>query len=519
MKTSKVPVLVIGAGAAGTMLTLELARRGVRVRTVDRLPKPADTSRAITVHARMLEIFERIDRRLIERYLDRGIHNQGYVLHFVNASGKRGEVRPAVDFTKLDSRYPFVLVSRQSETEQYLREYTGAHYGVAPDWSTTCVDVRQEPDGVAATLESGGVLEEVKCDYLVGCDGPGSRVRQALGLVREEPEDAGTVLQNLDAYLNDFPDADDWVHYCAGTDHFMMIVRLPGGFYRMRLGGRGAAADTSATPEQGFMRLVDEHFDGVTLGDVVWHSRWQAYAEPARAYRQGRVLLAGDSTHAHSTTDGQGVNCCMQDAYNLAWKLAFVVKGLARPTLLDTYEAERGPIAEQASRAASSLHEIVLGHAKGVGERAQKVRDPKFLEAVVGRCSGISYTYREQVPRTEGLAPLEGPVPGDRAPDVDLGGGRTLYGLTRHPRYALLALPAGERGGGKLELDLKPLAHRFKAVMELHVVPPSDELVRRYGNSDRDRLFLLRPDGYVGFRCLATEVPRLEGYLAEWFVL
>ena len=155
MKTSKVPVLVVGAGAAGTMLTLELARRGVRVRTVDRLPKPADTSRAITVHARMMEIFERIDKRLIERYLDRGIHNHGYVLHFVDAAGGRSEVRPGIEFSKLDSRYPFILVSRQSETEQYLREYTGAHYGVAPDWGTTCVAVRQEAGGVTATLEQG----------------------------------------------------------------------------------------------------------------------------------------------------------------------------------------------------------------------------------------------------------------------------------------------------------------------------------------------------------------------------
>ncbi len=519
MKTSKVPVLVIGAGAAGTMLSLELARRGVRVRTVDRLPKPADTSRAITVHARMMEIFERIDKRLIERYLERGIHNKGYVLHFVDAAGKRGEVRPGIDFTGLDSRYPYILVSRQSETEQYLREYTGAHYGVAPDWNTACVDVRQEADGVVATLETGRVQEEVKCDYLVACDGPGSRVRQAIGLAQKESDYAGTMLQNLDAYLNDFPDADDWVHYCAGTDHFVMIVKLPGGFYRMLLSDRGEAAGPGVTPEQAFMRLVDKHFDGVTLGEVVWHSKWQSYVRLAHTYRQGRVFLAGDSAHIHSTTGGQGMNCCMQDAYNLGWKLAFVVKGLARPTLLDTYEVERRPIAEQVIWAASSLHEIFMGHGKDIAERAQKMRDVEFLEAVVGRCSGVSYTYRDHVLKADGLAAIEGPVPGDRAPDVDLGGGRALFDFTRHPRYTLLALPAGERGGGKLELDLKPLAHRFKAVMDFHVVPPSDALAHRYGSGDQDRLFLLRPDGYVGFRCLATEVARLEGHLAEWFVL
>ncbi len=231
------------------------------------------------------------------------------------------------------------------------------------------------------------------------------------------------------------------------------------------------------------------------------------------------MFLAGDSAHVHSTTGGQGMNCCMQDAYNLGWKLAFVAKGLARTSLLDTYETERRPIAEQVIWAASSLHEIFMGHGRDIAERAQKMRDPEFLDAVIGRCSGISYTYRDQAESVDTQLSREGPVPGDRAPDVDLGGGRSLFSLTRHPRYTLFALPANEKVSGKLELELKPLAHRFKQVMEFHVVPPSEELARRYGTSTRDRLLLLRPDGYVAFRCLATDSQRLELHLTERFIL
>ena len=519
MKKSQVPVLVVGAGAAGTMLTLELARRGVRVRTVDRLAKPAETSRAITVHARTAEILERIDKRLIERYLDRGIQNKGYVLHFVDANGKRSEVRPGIDFTSLDSRYPYILVHRQSETEQYLREYTGAHFGVSPDWNTTCIDVKQDADGVTATLESNGLEEEVRCQYLVACDGPGSRVRDAVGLSLQESDYQGTVLQNLDAFLDGFPDADDYVHYCAGTDHFLMVVALPGGFYRLLLSDRGEAAAPDVKPEDGFMRLVDKHFDGVKLGKVVWHSKWQSYVRLAHTYRQGRVFLAGDSAHVHSTTGGQGLNCCMQDAYNLGWKLAFVVKHFARPALLDTYEAERRPIAEQVIWAASSLHEIFMGHGKDIAQRAEKIRDAAFLDAVVGRCSGVSYTYRDQAGQSGAIEPGEGPVVGDRAPDADLGGGHTLYELTRHPRCTLFVLLAGDTGKGRVELELKTLAQRFKSVLELRVLPPSPDLIKRYGTSNRDRFLLLRPDGYIGFRGLATEVAQLEIYLTTWFAL
>jgi NADPH-dependent dioxygenase len=514
MKKSHVPVLVVGAGAAGTMLTLELARRGVNVRTIDRLPKPGETSKAITVHARTLEILERIDKRLVDRFLERGVHNLGYVLHFVDAAGKRSEVRPGIDFTTVDSRYNFLLVHRQSETEQYLREYTGAHYGIAPDWNTACIDVRQDASGVTATLESNGVQEEVHCHYLVGCDGPNSRVRRAAGFEQDESDYQGTQLQNLDAFLNDFPDAPDYVHYCAGTDHFLMIVQLPGGFYRMLLSDRGEAAAPDVTPEQGFMRLVNKHFDGVTLGDVVWHSKWQSFVRLAHTYRKGRVFLAGDSAHIHSTTGGQGLNCCMQDAYNLGWKLAFVVKKLAQPALLDSYEPERRPIAEQVIWAASSLHEIFMGHGKDIAERAQKIRDPEFLEAVVGRCSGISYTYRDQAQQSKYV-----PAIGDRAPDVDFGRGRTLYDLTRHPSCTLIAVAANEHRQGALQVNLKGLTHRFAAVLELRVIAQSPAFAERYGASDDDELLLLRPDGYVGFRCKATDTAALEARLHEWFAL
>ena len=140
--------------------------------------------------------------------------------------------------------------------------------------------------------------------------------------------------------------------------------------------------------------------------------------------------------------------------------------------MLDTYEAERRPIAEQVIWAASSLHEIFMGHGKDIAERAQKIRDPAFLEAVVGRCSGISYTYRDQAQQPKG-APRAGPAIGDRAPDVDLGRGRTLFDLTRHPSCTLIALPAREGGQAALQASLKGLAHRFAAVLELRVVPPS----------------------------------------------
>jgi 2-polyprenyl-6-methoxyphenol hydroxylase-like FAD-dependent oxidoreductase len=523
MKTTEVPILVVGGGAAGTMLTLELARRGVEARTIDRLPRPGAESRAITVHARMLEVFECIDRDLLERYLSRGIHNQGYVLHFVDAAGRRSDVRPGLDFTTLDSRYPFLLVHGQSDTENHIRHYTRERYGRGTEWGTQCVGIEQDAGGVTATLvhlDRNDERETVRCRYLVACDGINSRVRRWLDLPAEESDYKGTMLQNLDAYLNGFPDWQDYVHYCAGTDHFVMVVKLPGGFYRMLVSDRGeTAADPNVKPETAIMRLVDRHFDGVTLGDVVWHSKWQSWVRLAKDYRAGNVFIAGDAAHVHSTTGGQGMNCCMQDAYNLGWKLAMVVQGTAKPELLETYVTERRPIAEQVIWAASSLHEIFMGHGKDIGERARKIEDREFLKAVVGRCSGLSYTYRDYVPQVAGTNQLEGPASGDRAPDADLDGGGAVFDLFRHTGFTLLSLPAGAAPAPQTDAAVRALEARFGRVLHSHTVPSAPALAKHYGTSPRDRLFLVRPDGYVGFRCFADESARLAEHLGTYLRL
>jgi len=260
------------------------------------------------------------------------------------------------------------------------------------------------------------------------------------------------------------------------------------------------------------MRLVDRHFDGVSLGELVWHSKWESWVRLAKNYREGNVFLAGDSAHVHSTTGGQGMNCCMQDAYNLGWKLGFVMRGLSPPELLDTYVAERRPIAEQVIWAASSLHEIFMGHGKDIHERAKKMSDRGFLEQVVGRCSGIAYTYRDYVPPIQGLAEQPGPAIGDRAPDADLPGGAALFDLTRHTDFTLLVLP-GDGAQESAEGAVARVLERFGRAIRVHRVPRSPDLDRRYGKSRDERLYLMRPDGYIGFRGTAAELPMLEKYL------
>ena len=241
------------------------------------------------------------------------------------------------------------------------------------------------------------------------------------------------------------------------------------------------------------------------MGDVVWHSKWETWVRLADTFRQGNVFLAGDAAHVHSTTGGQGMNCCMQDAFNLGWKLALVLKGVAKPELLDTYETERRPVAEQVIWAASSLHDIFMKHGKDIATRSQTMFDPEYKNKVVNTCSGVAYTYKDYVQKPATLTEISGPAIGDRAPDIDFEQGGTLFDRLRNPYFTLLVMPREGEGSSTSE----ELQRRFPKVLAIETLPRSEALSRRYGPFD-GRLILVRPDGSIGFKCGSEESHLLE---------
>jgi 2-polyprenyl-6-methoxyphenol hydroxylase-like FAD-dependent oxidoreductase len=506
-KFSEIPVLIVGGGAVGCVLSMELARRGIEYRCIERMPGPGRESRAVAMHARTVELLDLVDKELSGRILERNLWCKGYVMHFVR-DGERTEVRPGLDYTTVDSRYNCIFAHSQSETESFIRDYTLSRFGKTIEYNTTFQDLTLESDGVTARLthaDRGDEEELVRCRYLIAADGINSRVRRGLGMSVKGKDYTGSFFQNLDVDLNGFPDWTDYFHYCVGTDHFLMVAPLPGGSFRLLLSDRGEAADPTITPQQAFMRLLECHFDGITMGDVVWHSRWETWVRLADTFRQRNVILAGDAAHVHSTTGGQGMNCCMQDAFNLGWKLALVLKGYAKPELLDTYEAERRPVAEQVIWAASSLHDIFMTHGKDIAQRKQTMFDPGYTEKVVNYCSGVAYTYRDYVQKPAGLRELAGPAIGDRAPDIDFEQGGTLFDRLRHAYFTLLLTP----GATHCSPTIERLQGSFSPVVAVERLQNSEALAKRYGPND-GRMFLVRPDGYIGFKCGADEAHLLE---------
>jgi NADPH-dependent dioxygenase len=511
MASAEIPVLVVGAGAAGTMLALALARAGIEARVVDRLPSPSPYSRAVTVHARMLEIFEQIDPELVQTYLEKGGQSPGYVMHYVTPEGKRHAVRPGLDYRALPSRYQFLLLNSQRETERFLRDYLAEHFDRAPEWGVTCTAVEEQGDHALATLQhADGREERVRCRYLVACDGVNSRVRAQLGLTQDGSDYANTILQNLDVELLGFPDDPAWMHYCMGPGHFVMVAKLPGKFTRLLMSQPADKADAAETPHGVFGGILAQHFDGIRFGETDWHSRWGSVVRLAHTYRRGAVFLAGDAAHTHSTAGGQGMNCCMQDAWNLGWKLAYVLKRFAPDSLLDSYEVERKPIGRQVIEAASAIHELFMAGRNSGPEGLTSLRDSGFLTELVGKVSGVSYHYRK-----EGSSAGALPAAGDRMPNVRLAAASPAAwssDLLRHTSFTLLtAVPAGA-GEGSLERWSAAMASRYRDRLKAHVVRQAPAELT---GSDGARCYLVRPDGYVAISTAASERGAIESWLAE----
>jgi len=511
-KTStEAPVLIVGAGPTGLITAIELLRRGVACRLIDRLPVPHQTSKSFTLHARTLEMMEHIG--VAHRYLDAGIKSNGFRFNFKNSSEK-----PALDFTGLPSRYPFILIFNQNETERVLRQHLEATYGFSPEWGVQLLSLEQSDQGIEAVIRHpNGAKETIHPNWVVGADGVRSRVRECLGITYEGEDYQENILQMMDVGIQDFTDGDDWIHYFVAQDHFLLVTKLPGTNYRVLISDLGKADRPSiGETRAAFQEYVDEFSNSARLAEPRWATKWRVWRRLTTSYRQGSVFLAGDSAHCHSPSGGSGMNVCMQDAFNLAWKIALVERGEARPSLLDSYESERKPVAQQLIEGTHALHEIIMGHGHGLVDRIERTREPGWNAAATYRISGLSYHYRDQLAHLRDNV-LAGPNAGDRVIDAQLDQRLRLADVLRRPDLTLLIAPANEADIATAQALRETVARRWPRIKLVTVLPQGSEtlennvyidktgeLAKAWGENSVGWAALIRPDNYVHTRAALT---------------
>ena len=477
-------VVIAGGGPTGLMLAGELALAGVDAVIVERrATQELDGSRAGGLHARTIEVLDQ--RGIAPRFLDAGqiMQTQGYALI-------------PLDISDFPTRFAHGLALSQIHIERILADWV-SELGVPILRERDVVGCVQHADGVEVTLSGDRVLG---AQYLVGCDGGRSVVRKAAGI--DFPGwDPTTTWVIAEVEMADEPELG-MRRDAAGTHG---ISRLPpDGPLRVLVMERRTDHVGEADLAELRAALVGVYGTDFGVHSPTWISRFTDTTRQAAAYRHGRVLLAGDAAHVHPPHGGQGLNTGVQDAVNLGWKLGQVVRGDSPDVLLDTYHAERHPVAARVLR--RTMAQVALGqpddrHDALREEVAMLLAMDEPRRCVAGMLSGLDIHYDLGAGH---------PLLGRRMPDRDLrtaGGPERVYELLHDARPVVLDL-----GVGIAEADVAPWADRVRFVRatsdgawELPVI----------GVVPAPAAVLIRPDGYVGWVDVAAATG-LRDALTTW---
>jgi 2-polyprenyl-6-methoxyphenol hydroxylase-like FAD-dependent oxidoreductase len=456
-------VTVVGAGPTGLVVAGELARRGHRVTVLDSAPAPFPGPRGNGIQPRTLEVLDPLG--VTDRLVALGTFRLPFRQYALDGTTRERDRHPGLEPTP-DQPFARPLIIPQWRTTQVLRERL-AEFGVTVEQNARVVAVEQDHDGTTAILDD---RRRLRSRYLVGADGGSSTVRKALGVgFLGETHDAVRML--LAEVELDGLDRDHWHTFdLVGADGagFLSLCPMPAS-PTWALGLRSPDPDVRAD-EATLHTVVDGIRPRVRLRRIGWSSIWRLNVRMVDRFRVDRVFLAGDAAHVHSPAGGQGLNTGIQDAVDLGWKLAAVLDG-AENALLDTYEAERKPVAAAVLGLSSELSRHVLK--TGAGGYADR---PAAL-ARQGLQLDISYRTN---PDASGLQP------GDRAPDAPLGD-TTLFLLRRQANWTVLAFDGPtEPVEGAQVLDVDAL--------------DVDGYLRRTYKPVPDERILIRPDGHLGWR-------------------
>lgn len=486
-----VQVLIVGAGPTGLMLALQLARRGVALRIIDAEPGPGLHSRAIGVHARTLEFYHQLG------FADE-IVAAGYKADLIRLRGRGG------DLVQLNlglmgaglSPYPFMLAYAQDLHEPFLIGKL-ADLGVQVAWNTRLIGVRQDQAGVDCDLAGGDPLH---VPWLCGCDGARSTVRQSLGIELE----GGT--EEILFYVADvaLPNAvGNGMEAALDAGGLILMIPLKGGTYRL-IGV--VPRHLAAKPELGFadVQAPIEARLRLSVGQVNWFSTYHVHHRLAPRFAQGRVFLLGDAAHIHSPAGAQGMNTGIGDAVNLGWKLAAVIKGQAQPAILQSYEAERRPFAKKLVATTDRVFHAMIG--SGLPSRFLRGIVAPALMMTVARLPivqrAIFRTVSQIMIRYRGSALSNGQagrvVAGDRLPWLpDADNFAPLVTMTWQAHVYGKVLPAFAAAAQAAGLAV----HAFNWTA-----------AAAQAGLARDALYLLRPDGHVGFASSGQDWALVQQY-------
>ena len=483
-------VLVIGAGPVGLTAASELVRYGISVRIFDKAAHRTDKSKALVLWSRTLEL------------LDRGPNGSspflesGAKVNVVNLVTGHGQLMGQVKLSEVDTPYPFALMLPQSETERFMEERL-LSLGVRVERQTEVLKFTTTKLGVDAVVRGpGGREENVSADWILGCDGAHSLARHTLAApFSGKTMDSDWILADIQMTGYTFPDSEMMV--CWHPDGAFVIFPISPGRYRIiaDLPKTGNTVVPDPTLEQ-VQAIIDQRGPGgLKAFDPIWLAGFRINGRKVADYRHGRVFLLGDAAHVHSPAGGQGMNTGMQDAFNLAWKLAMVSNGQGGEDLIGSFSEERSLVGDEVLKLADRL--TIMGTLRN--PFLQKIRNtvgrllfsfrPVSL-AVANSMTEVAIAYsKSPLNREITKSALPGPKPGERVAPAK---NEIPFGSGTRPLFAIVT---------QKNPSIEDLISKYSGVLD-----PVTRESRGWGG-----IRLVRPDGYVC--CLADDAHDIEKYL------
>jgi 2-polyprenyl-6-methoxyphenol hydroxylase-like FAD-dependent oxidoreductase len=485
-------VIIVGAGPTGLALAAELATAGVRCRVVEKRPERTPWSRAFGLLPRTTELLDLRGRA--GAFIQRGLP---WTLAPV------GDLKHNLDYGRLDSPFPFMVILPQHQTEELLEDWA-TEAGADVVRGVSLVGLSQDETGVEVRLTDGDREWVESADFVVGCDGAHSSVRELLGVgFHGNTYDSSVVI--ADVKLTDPPSPAVY----ARTGKRGMVAVFPFGEQVFRLivldhERMHVPVEQRVTLDE--LRASAGAILGVDLGvhELLWTSRFRSSQRQTDRYRVGRVLLAGDAAHTHIPSGGQGLQVGIQDAMNLGWKLAAEVKGWAAPELLDTYERERRPIATTTLRNT----DLMFRYETSQSPAARLVRWLSVRLASIGFVQSqvlqqfAGFTVRYPSMRRDKCHPMVGRRLPDAALHVANAGISRLFELFRDGRFVLVDQTEETRHA---ELVEEGWSDRVRVARG-----------RIIGKGRLPEAFLVRPDGYVIWASHRDNEDCLGPVLYQW---
>jgi 2-polyprenyl-6-methoxyphenol hydroxylase-like FAD-dependent oxidoreductase len=465
--------IIVGAGPTGLMLAEELALAGVPCRILERRSEESNLTRAFGVHARTLEVLDM--RGMADELVPQG-------LRVPEVRPQLGKMRLRLRLNHPESHFPYVLIVSQARTEALL-EARARKLGVEIVRGAEVVGLRQDETGVEVLVEGPDGTWRERAEYMVGCDGAHSTVRELLGVgFVGSAYDTHIMLADLRLSSEELSRS---VNAYPGRDGIVLLPPFGDGWYRAVVWDRKREHVPLEEP-LGFEEVQESlsRISGTDFGmqEMRWSTRFLSERRQAERYRIGEVFLAGDAAHVHSPLGALGMNTGIQDAMNLGWKLAAVVQVWGPGWLLDSYHTERHPVGRQALRLTDLLQRITVAPAPVRAVRPYLARLLLGLKpvqrALRRRISGLSIAY----------PPLRGERAhhwtGRRIPDVAVGNSR-LYELMRGGRFVLF----DRTGDGELA---RTVEKGFSDRVDVVQVPAAT-------TPNWPEVTLIRPDGYAAW--------------------